>query len=153
MGLVIEFLSEIFNKDVLKMPGTPLKKASLEGISRKFFQIKGFTTREQVRLRGKSGQNHDFNMLLSQSGDKEKNSENLEDIGYGVLIKDWKRSIGVNVIIKFDQMIEDSGLEGGIIVGNDFSANAQNFAKKCGIVSYSRGELVSLLRSMNIEDL
>lgn len=135
------------------MPGTPLKKASLEGISRKFFQIKGFTTREKIRLRGKSGQNHDFNMLLSQSGDKEKNAENLEDIGYGVLIKDWKRSIGVNVIIKFDQMIEDSGLEGGIIVGNDFSANAQNFAKKCGIVSYSRGELVSLLRSMNIEDL
>jgi hypothetical protein len=140
-------------KDVLKMPGTPLKKASLEGISRKFFQLKGFTTREKIRLRGKSGQNHDFNMLLSQREDKEKNAENTEDIGYGVLIKDWKRSIGVNVIIKFDQMIEDSGLEGGIIVGNDFSANAQNFAKKCGIVSYSRGELVSLLRSMNIEDL
>ncbi|MFX0163304.1 MAG: restriction endonuclease [Candidatus Hodarchaeota archaeon] len=135
------------------MPGIPLKKASLEGISRKFFQIKGFTTREKVRLRGKSGQNHEFNMLLSQSRDKEKNAESLGDIGYGVLIKDWKRSIGVNVIIKFDQMIEDAGLEGGIIVGNDFSANAQNFAKKSGIVSYSRGELVSLLRSMNIEDL
>ena len=135
------------------MAGTPLKKASLEGISRKFFQIKGFSIREKVRLRGKSGQNHDFHMLLSQREDKERNAGNPEDIGYGVLIKDWKRSIGVNVIIKFDQMIEESGLEGGIIVGNDFSANAQNFAKKCGIVSYSRGELVSLLRSMNIEDL
>lgn len=135
------------------MAGIPLKEASLESITRKFFQVKGFIIREKVRLRGKSSQNHEFNMLLSQSGDKGSNAGNPEDIGYGVLIKDWKRSIGVNVIIKFDQMIEDVGLEGGIIVGNDFSANAQNFAKKCGIVSYSRGELVSLLRSWNIEDL
>ena len=90
-------------------------------------------------MRGINGDTYKFAYVLR----KPSGSKATEEIG--VLIRDWKRSVGVDVLIKTDQIAEATGIKKIMVLGNMFSANARTFAKSRGILLLSRSDLVSML--------
>ncbi len=72
----------------------------------------------------------------------------IEETGerWGVLIKDWRRSIGSDLVMRFKRVIDGLKLSSGIIIGNRISALAHERAKRYGFLSITRGEMISYLR-------
>ena len=64
------------------------------------------------------------------------------DIGdkVGVLVINWGRSIGINVIRKLNRIIQGANLKDGILIGKTFSEHSRHFAKdyKIQLLSKSR---------------
>lgn len=73
----------------------------------------------------------------------------IEDTGerWGVIVKDWRRPVGSDTIIKFKRVVDALGLTAGIIVGNRISDLAAEKAKRYGLITLTRGEIISYLYS------
>lgn len=68
--------------------------------------------------------------------------------GIGVIIKDWKRAVGVDIIIRTEQiLIENRWLSKILIVSNFFSDPARALADKIGIFLLTRNDLIRILSS------
>ena len=64
----------------------------------------------------------------------------------GVWIRDWNRTIGVNVIINIDKACEDVGLASPIIVGEKFSDHAKSYANRRKITLLTKRTIAQSLR-------
>lgn len=64
----------------------------------------------------------------------------------GVWIRDWNRTIGVNVIINIDKACEDVGLSSPIIVGEKFSDHAKSYANRRKITLLTKRQIAQSLR-------
>ena len=96
-----------------------------------YFKKEGFKVNsENVMLEGNSGVLRHFDLIV-QKGRLEQ----------GVWIRDWNRTIGVNVIINLDSASEDVGLSSPIMIGEKFSDHAK---------SYSNRRKISLLTKQKI---
>lgn len=76
----------------------------------------------------------DFIIFIEETGER-----------WGVLIKDWKKSIGSDLILRFKRVIDALKLTAGIIIGNRISALALNKAQRYGLLALTRGEIISYL--------
>jgi hypothetical protein len=100
-----------------------------------FFHKMNFVINEDITLVGNSGKKHHFAMKIKIAKDVEIN-EML------VKVMDWKRSVGVDQIIRFERVLEDLNNQKGMIISNGFSKTAINLGKKRGLILYSRDQLV-----------
>ncbi len=127
----------------INQPKSDLNEVQLRDLIRTFFQWKSFSVQESVSIPGNSG-NHEFDFLLSSGSESPQ---------IGVLLKDWGRTCGVNVILQFEQVVKDArpNVHQGMLVANQFSSSARSLAEKAGILLLSRGELVSIFRNQRIE--
>ncbi len=77
----------------------------------------------------------------------------IEETGerWGCLIKDWKRPIGSDTIIKFKRIVDNLGLTAGVIIGNRISELALDKAKRYGLLAITRGEIISYLYSRGVD--
>lgn len=91
-----------------------------------------------VRLSRYGKKKHVFDFLII--------NEDLGEI-IGIDVKEWRRSIGVNVIRKFGAKVQDSGVSYGILVGTEFSEIARKRVPK-NVILLSKGELISILRTL-----
>jgi galactitol-specific phosphotransferase system IIB component len=64
----------------------------------------------------------------------------------GVWIRDWNRTIGVNIIINIDKASADVGLSSPIIVGDKFSDHAKSYANRRKITLLTRQQMTMRLR-------
>ncbi|MGD8545720.1 MAG: hypothetical protein PVH12_06040, partial [Candidatus Bathyarchaeota archaeon] len=60
--------------------------------------------------------------------------------------KNWKRTIGVNMIISLDKASEDVGLKNPIIVGGKFSDHAKSYANRRKITLLTERRMKMSLR-------
>ena len=67
-------------------------------------------------------------------------------LAQGVWVRDWKRTIGVNVIINIDKASEDVGLATPIIVGEKFSDHAKSYANRKKIMLLTTRQVIQSLR-------
>lgn len=107
---------------------------------------KVFRSLEFIILRPKHVINHPIaNSRLSYVLRREDSKSEL----IGVIIRDWKRIVGVGQIHKAEELIlECPELTRVLIVSSlGFSYSATRLAEKVGIGLMSRGELVSLLQN------
>jgi hypothetical protein len=96
-----------------------------------YFKKEGYKVNsENVMLEGHSGVLRHFDLIV-QKGRLEQ----------GVWVRDWNRTIGVNVIINLDTASEDVDLSSPIMVGEKFSDHAK---------SYSNRRKISLLTKQKI---
>ena len=86
-------------------------------------------------LEGFSGVQREFDLIV-QKGRVEQ----------GVWIRDWDRTIGVNVIINVDKASEDVGLSSPIIVGEKFSDHAKSYANRRKITLLTKRQMTVSLR-------
>ncbi|MEM1726766.1 MAG: hypothetical protein QXH85_06585, partial [Candidatus Bathyarchaeia archaeon] len=78
-----------------------------------YFRKKGYKVEENVALEGSKGISRNFDLIVQKGR-----------VSQCVWIKDWKRTIGINVIINLDRAAEEVGLPNPIIIGEKFSDHA-----------------------------
>jgi hypothetical protein len=106
-------------------------RSPLTELAVKYFKKEGFKVNgENVLMEGHSGVMRHFDLVV-QKGRLEQ----------GVWVRDWNRTIGVNVIINLDTASEDVDFAGPIMIGEKFSDHAK---------SYSNRRKISLLTKQKI---
>jgi hypothetical protein len=102
----------------------------------RYFKKEGYKVEQSVTtLEGFSGIQREFDLIV-QKGRVEQ----------GVWIRDWDRTIGVNVIINVDKASEDVGLSSPIIVGEKFSDHAKSYANRRKITLLTKRQMTVSLR-------
>ncbi len=95
-------------------------KSKLVQLAAKYFRKQGYRTdHENTVMEGFSGISRRFDLLV-QKGRR----------AHGVWIRDWKRTVGVNVVISLDRASDDVGLSSPILIGEKFSDHAKSYANR-----------------------
>jgi hypothetical protein len=111
-------------------------KQRLLDLALKYFKKEGYKiNHEDSVLEGYSGISRKFDLIV-QKGRAEQ----------GVWIRDWNRTIGVNVIIGLDTSSDDVGLSNPIIIGEKFSDHAKSYSNRRKITLLTRQKMAMSLR-------
>ncbi len=95
-------------------------RSALMDLAVSFFKKEGFKVNsENTVLDGFSGITRNFDLIV-QKGRLEQ----------PVWVRDWNRTIGVNVIINLDTASEDVGLGSPILIGDKFSDHAKSYSNR-----------------------
>ena len=116
---------------------------NLKTLALSFLTQKNFTIEKNKKLTGNSGQEYVTSFHIQG---REGSKDQLSTV---IVILDYAKSIGTDVIYKYDRMSKDLSdkVNKIVLIGNDFSVPARNMAEKASIFLLSRGELVSILLS------
>jgi hypothetical protein len=96
--------------------------APLRELAAKYFRKKGYKTELDITVEGNSGIARKFDLLITK-----------QDQRYAVQVLDWKRTVGVNLVINFDKASEDINLKKPILISEKFSSHAKSYANRKGI--------------------
>ena len=111
-----------------------MSRLSLASLATKYFRQNGYNTEKDAVMEGISGVNRRFDLIISRG--KEKRS---------VWIKDWNRTVGVNIVINIDKAADDIGFPKPIIISEKFSGHAKAYANRRGITLLSKQQILRLL--------
>lgn len=116
--------------------GRARSKPRLVDLAEQYFKKEGYKiNQENSVLEGYSGVSRRFDLIV-QKGHVEQ----------GVWIRDWNRTIGVNVIIGLDTASEDVGLSGPIMIGEKFSDHAKSYSNRRKVMLLTRQKIAMSLR-------
>jgi hypothetical protein len=112
-----------------------LEMLGLEELTLEYCQQRGLIVERSIHHLGDNRVD-----LIIQNGDGNE--------GIGVIIKDWKRAVGVDIIIRSEQIMKASrSITKMLIVSNFFSDPARSLAEKIGIFLFTRSDLLRILSS------
>lgn len=63
-----------------------------------------------------------------------------------VRVKEWNRTVGVNIVINLDQATQESRWSTPILVADKFSDHAKSYSNRRGIMLITRSEIMRSLR-------
>jgi len=119
----------------MSIEGEQFKSRSrLIGLAVAYFKKEGYKVNsENVKVEGHSGVARHFDLIV-QKGRLEQ----------GVWVRDWNRTIGVNVIINLDTSSEDVDLSSPIMIGEKFSDHAKSYSNRRKITLLTKHKIGSL---------
>jgi hypothetical protein len=101
-----------------------------------YFKKEGYKVEQNSTTReGFSGISQSFDLIVQKGR-----------MSQGVWIKDWNRTIGVNVIINIDKASDDVSLSNPIIIGDKFSDHAKSYANRRKITLLTKRQIILSLR-------
>ncbi len=103
--------------------------------TKKYFTKLGYDFIEGEQLYGYSGQLRYFDLLISGKGNKRL-----------VVVFEWKKTVGIDMIIKTDRAAFDVNLERPIIVAQKFSDHARAYANRRGLSLITTYEIMSTIK-------
>jgi hypothetical protein len=110
-------------------------KLKLSDLAISYFKKEGFKVKgEAVTLEGFSGISRQFDFIVQKGRDEQ-----------AVWLRDWNRTIGVNVIINLDTASADVGMTNPIMIGEKFSDHAKSYSNRRKITLLTRQKLTSSL--------
>ena len=116
--------------------GRARSKPRLLDLAEQYFKKEGYKiNQENAVLEGYSGISRRFDLIV-QKGHVEQ----------GVWIREWNRTIGVNLIIGIDTASEDVGLSSPIMIGEKFSDHAKSYSNRRKITLLTRQKIAMSLR-------
>jgi len=106
--------------------------SDLVELATQYFKREGYKVeRETTNLEGFSGITRKFDLIVQKGR-----------LRQGVWIRDWKRTIGINVIISLDKASEDVTLSNPILIGEKFSDHARSYANRRKIMLLTKRQIV-----------
>jgi hypothetical protein len=118
-------------KIVAKPPSPELVQSAI-----RYFKKEGFKVEQQATtLEGFSGISTKFDLIVQKGRTAQ-----------GVWIRDWNRTIGVNLIINIDKASDDVRLANAIIIGEKFSDHAKAYANRRKITLLTKRQMALSLR-------
>ncbi len=115
---------------------TTKRKSRLMDLAVEYFRKEGYKINQEGIIReGYSGISRKFNLIV-QKGRVEQ----------AVWIRDWNRTIGVNVIISLDKASDDVGLSNPIMIGEQFSDHAKSYSNRRKIMLLTRQKILMSFR-------
>jgi len=112
-----------------------MAESNLLNLAVRYFKQRGYNIERNVRHEGFSGLLRNFDLLVAR-GDKR----------HPVWIKDWKRTVGVNIVINIDRASSDVGYSSPILVAGKFSDHAKAYANRRAIKLITKSEIKMELR-------
>jgi galactitol-specific phosphotransferase system IIB component len=110
-------------------------RAHLIGLAVKYFKKEGYkVNKENTTVEGYSGQTRHFDLIV-QKGRQEQ----------GVWVRDWNRTVGVNLIISLDTASEDVGLGSPIMIADKFSDHAKSYSNRRKITLLTKQKMGSFM--------
>jgi hypothetical protein len=110
-------------------------RAHLIELAVKYFKKEGYKVhKENVVMEGYSGQTRQFDLIV-QKGRQEQ----------GVWVRDWNRTVGVNLIISLDTSSEDVGLGSPIMIADKFSDHAKSYSNRRKITLLTKQKMGSFM--------
>ena len=101
-----------------------------------YFKKEGYKVEQkETTLEGFSGITRKFDLIVQKG-----------QVEHGVWIREWNRTIGVNVIINIDKASEDVGLSAPIVVGDKFSDHAKSYANRRKLTLLTKRQMLQSLR-------
>jgi hypothetical protein len=114
----------------------PRANRRLLDLAVRYFKKEGYKVKnEGAVLEGYSGISRQFDLVV-QKGRAEQ----------GVWIRDWNRTIGVNIIIGLDTASDDVGLSSPIMIGDKFSDHAKSYSNRRKITLLTKQKIAMSLR-------
>ena len=111
----------------------PKPRSHLLDLAIQYFKKEGYKVNsENAMLEGHSGVSRHFDLIV-QKGRLEQ----------GVWVRDWNRTIGVNVIINLDMASEDVDLSSPIMIGEKFSDHAKSYSNRRKLTLLTKQKLGS----------
>ncbi|MCW4019508.1 MAG: hypothetical protein NWF00_12665 [Candidatus Bathyarchaeota archaeon] len=102
----------------------------------KYFKKEGFKVKGQaVAIEGDSGVLRQFDLVVQRGRDEQV-----------VWIRDWNRTIGVNVIIGLDTASADVKMPNPIMIGEKFSDHAKSYSNRRKIMLLTKQKLTTSFR-------
>jgi hypothetical protein len=102
----------------------------------RYFRKKGYKVeQEKTTLEGYSGISRKFDLIVQKGR-----------MVQPVWIRDWKRTIGVNIVINLDKASEDVDLSNPIIIGEKFSDHAKSYANRRKVTLLTKRQIILSLR-------
>ena len=87
----------------------------------------------------------DFNVQVKRDDGKKQNVDIITTNNAGdqtaILVVNWDRSIGVNVIRKLSRIVKGTSLKNGVLVGETFSEHSRKFAKDYDVQLLSKSKM------------
>lgn len=111
-----------------------MSQESLTNLAIKYFKKIGYKVDQNRSYDGASGLERKFDLLIQKGNEK-----------YLVMVKDWKRTVGVNMIINLDKAAEDVDIPNPKIVSEKFSGHAKAYARRRGITLLTKHEILQKL--------
>ena len=112
-----------------------IPSSELMALAIRYFVKEGYTIDKSVTRDGYSGISRTFDMIIRK-----------KNFLQGIWIKDWKRTIGINIIINIDKASYDIGLKNPIIIGEKFSDHAKAYANRRQVILLTKRKLILSLR-------
>ena len=111
-------------------------RSHLIDISAQYFKKEGYkVVNGGSAMDGFSGISRKFDLIV-QKGRVEQ----------GVWVRDWNRTIGVNVIIGLDTASADVGMSNPIMIGEKFSDHAKSYSNRRKITLLTKQKISTSLR-------
>jgi galactitol-specific phosphotransferase system IIB component len=102
----------------------------------RYFKKEGYSIeRDETAFEGFTGVSWKFDLVVQKG-----------HVQQGVWVKDWNRTIGVNLVINIDKASEDVGLASPIIIGDKFSDHAKSYANRRKITLLPKQKMLLSLR-------
>jgi galactitol-specific phosphotransferase system IIB component len=114
-----------------KKPTSPLTELAIQYFKKDGYKVE----QENTTLEGFSGILRKFDLIVQKGR-----------VAQGVWIREWNRTIGINVIINLDKASEDVGLSNPIIIGEKFSDHAKAYANRRKIILLTKRQVSPKLR-------
>ncbi len=112
------------------------QKPRLLDVAVQYFKKEGYkVVNSESRIDGFSGISRRFDLIV-QKGRVEQ----------GVWVRDWNRTIGVNVIIGLDSASSDVGLSNPIMIGEKFSDHAKSYSNRRKVILLTKQKISTSLR-------
>ncbi len=115
---------------------SPKQRSQLVELAAQYFKKEGYRViSDESTLEGFSGISRRFDLIV-QKGRVEQ----------GVWVRDWNRTIGVNIIIGLDTASADVGLSNPIMIGEKFSDHAKSYSNRRKITLLTKQKISTSLR-------
>ncbi len=102
----------------------------------RYFKKEGYAVdAKDTSIEGTSGITSSFDLIVHRGR-----------ISQGVWVRDWNRTIGINMVINIDKASEDVKLSNPIIVGEKFSDHAKSYANRRKITLLTKSQIAKSLR-------
>lgn len=108
-----------------------MERAPLIDLTITYFKRRGYKIERDVLWEGRSGILRRFDLILRR-----------DDEQILVWVKDWKRTVGVNMIINVDKAAADVEYPHPIIVSEKFSDHAKAYANRRGVTLLTRRQIM-----------
>ena len=112
------------------------KSSGLIELAVRFFKKEGYkVSLEDTSLEGFTGVMRQFDLIVQKGR-----------VAQGVWVRDWNRTIGVNLVLNLDKASEDVGLTNPMIVGEKFSDHAKAYANRRKITLLTKQQMTRSIR-------
>jgi hypothetical protein len=110
------------------MPRLSLMNLTIEYFTRRGFEVKKQKDDDELR-------SSKFDLIVSRHKEV-----------HPVRVKEWNRTVGVNIVINLDQAAKSSSFSAPILVAEKFSEHAKAYASRRGLMLVTRSEIIRSLR-------